>query len=271
MKSLDGMTLRELQIFHRFIEKANPPPILHRYRRACDWTIKELTTPEVHITGVEDLNDPFEYNAPLSIELDKLKHSMYIYARNELGKDHDDALSDAVAVDQNCVMVLKEKIAVLRSASGLICFSSNPLSNRMWGYYGDAHRGICIGYSGRLPPFNLAHKVRYADPTDPIDLLDALKDDPTALSDQVSCRKGAEWEFEQEFRIPVGPFSEGHTRLLPINPQAIVEIRLGAKISSDFRVQVVEAAKKLPTRPKIIEMKCNHKNFQLREVEVQTL
>jgi hypothetical protein len=94
-----------------------------------------------------------------------------------------------------------ERLESLRTASGLICATSDPASNRMWAYYGDSHRGVCIGYSTAFFPFRIARAVRYADPDPdaPLDLLDTLKIAPLLLSDNVSCRKGTEWAFEKEY------------------------------------------------------------------------
>jgi hypothetical protein len=179
--------------------------------------------------------------------------------------DAEEARTEAAAVDSSLVELLREEVNKIRSASGLICCSRNPRSNRMWAYYGGAHRGICIGYSTDLSPFCFAREVAYADPEASIDLLDTLGQDPTLLSDQVSCRKGAEWSFEEEFRIPVGPFTKEHTRLLPIAPEAIVEIRLGAMIAPNFKADVLEAAAALSKPPRLIQMGCDHSRFQLTE------
>lgn len=179
--------------------------------------------------------------------------------------DRVEAQKEAASVDQNYLMLTQERIEALRSASGLVCCSSNSLSNRMWAYYADAHKGICVGYNTEFSPFCFGLEVTYRDPDGPIDLLDTLKRDPTLLSDLVSCRKGAEWDFEQEFRIPVGPFSKDHTRLLPIQPEAIAEIRLGAKIRPDFKEKIVSIGRGLPHKPRIIQMGCDDQSFSLTE------
>lgn len=265
MNPFIGMSPRELEIFSRFLAKVNPPPILHRYRRASEWTIKELSVPEVHIAGVEDMNDPFEYRAPMVIDVKKMRKARYSFARDNLGLGDETATMEALIIDESAVELLRQKIEQLRGASGLVCCSSNPRSNRMWAYYGDAHKGICIGYSTQYPPFCLAREITYADPKEPINLLDTLARDPSLLSDQLSCRKGAEWDFEQEFRVPVGPFPNDHTRLLPVSPEAIVEIRLGARICPDFKEQIVSLGRGLPHKPRIIQMDCDHKTFRLTE------
>ena len=259
------MSLPDLQILARNFGKANPPPILHRYRRASEWTIKELAEPEIHITGVDDMNDPFEYRAPLTVDLEKLRTGFKSYAQTQLRMDASTAKQEAQAIGEIELNYIREKIEALRTASGLICATLDPRSNRMWAYYGDSHRGICVGYATEFSPFCFAREVAYADPTGPVDLLDTLNRDPSQLSDHVSCRKGADWAFEQEYRLPVGPIPENHTRLLPIPPEAIAEIRLGAKICPDFKEKIVNLGRGLAHKPRIIQMGCDHQTFSLTE------
>lgn len=251
----------------RNLAKVNPPPILYRYRRQNDWAIKELTAPEVHVAGVLDMNDPFEYRAPISIDVAKLKAAFFKYAQEELGLDQDAANKEVAAVNQQSVESLREHYEEMRKSSGLICCSSNPRSNRMWAYYADSHKGICVGYNTDFSQFGLAREVTYQDPNGAIDLIGILNSDPTLLSDQVSCRKGSEWAFEQEYRVPIGPIPNDHTRLLPIPKEAIVEIRLGINISTDFRTKVLNALKSLSHKPRIIQMGCDPSSFKLTETE----
>jgi hypothetical protein len=266
MKSWDGISARELELLMRNLAKSNPPPILHRYRRDSDWTIKELTVPEVHVAGVSDMNDPFEYRTPLEIDEGKLRARFLDYAR-ERGMDQKAAIKELESFGQNSAKQLADGFEKLRNSSGLICCSANPRSNRMWAYYAGGHKGICVGYSTDYSPFNFARKVTYRDPDGSLDLAAVLSKDPTLLSDNISCRKGSEWEFEEEFRIPIGPFSNEHTRLLPIRAEAIVEIRLGTNISSAFKHKVLGAIRPLPQKPRVIQMGCDHDSFQLTENE----
>ncbi len=268
MTIFGDMSPRQREILLRNIAKANPPPILYRYRSASEWTVKELATPEIHVTGVDDMNDPFEYRAPLDIDVEKLRTGLNTYAQVQLGMTAASAAKESGAIGDIELAYFRGKIEDLRMASGLICTTSDPRSNRMWAYYGESHRGICISYTTAFHPFTIARKVSYTDPDAPIDLLNTLNHDPSLLSDQLSCRKGAEWEFEQEYRIPVGPFPKDHTRLLPISPDSIVEIRLGAKIKPDFKTKVLEAVKSYPTKPRIIQMGCAPRSFRLSETEI---
>lgn len=233
-----------------------------------DWTIKELATPEVHVAGVDDMNDPFEYRAQLHIDVEKLRDALRTYAQKQLGMSAAAAEAEANVIGDIELEFFRGKLENLRASSGLVCATSDPRSNRMWAYYGDGHRGICISYSTAFAPFCFAREVTYADPSGSIDLMDTLSRDPSLLSDHVSCRKGTEWAFEQEYRIPVGPFPPDYPRLLPISPDSIIEIRLGAKILPDFKAKVLSAMKSYPKKPRIIQMGCDHQTFRLTETGV---
>lgn len=254
-----------LQTMASHLTKANPPEVLYRYRRPCDWALKEISEPHVHIASPEDMNDPFESRAPLHYNLSKLKN-VYAFVMTQRGATDAEARLEAERLNDQSIASLKAGIEDLRRDSGLICLSSDPRSNRMWAYYAECHRGICITYDARLEPFSLARSVLYEDPKEPLDAMEAHAGDLTRFADHVSLRKGKEWEFEQEYRVYVGPFENGHTRTLPIKPGAILEVRLGTNISPEFKEKVMAAANALPVRPKIFQMECDYEGFQLIEI-----
>jgi len=266
---LEKMSLRELMIIGRKLEKLDVPPMLYRYRRAAEWTVKELAVPEIHVAAVYDMNDPFEYRAPFAIDLETTRKAFVAYAITELHMEPAEAARQAAAVGDVEIAALRQKFGALREQSGLICFSADPRSNRMWAYYAEGHKGVCIGYSTEFMLFGLAQAVRYADPVEPIDLIRSLEVDPTILADEVSCRKGAEWAFEQEYRVPFGPIPAEHNRLLPIHAQAITEVRLGASISAPFRTDVLSVVKDYWHKLRVIQMGCDERTFRLTETEVQ--
>jgi hypothetical protein len=262
---LDDLDDRQLVTLLRHLEKANPPPVLYRYRAATEWAIKEIANHEVHVTAPDSMNDPFEYSAPLRIDRDRLKEAFEEFCRDEREMDDDAIAREWATVGDAHVEGIIKGIGDARQNSGVVCCTTNPTSNRMWGYYASSHRGICIGYDTRFHPFMLAFQVIYDDPSEPMEVIDAWKTDCTKFCDHIARRKGKEWEFEQEYRIPVGPIPDDHTRLLPVDPHGIAEIRLGVKIDSDFKTQVLEAVRKLPVCPRVIQMECDFKGFQLVE------
>jgi hypothetical protein len=110
-----------------------------------------------------------------------------------------------------------------------------------------------------------ATKVVYQNPDAPVDVTSfLLLDDPSELAAHISLRKAAEWESEQEYRIPID-FTGNYPRLNPIDPSAITEVRFGARIKDDFRHELMKAISHLPRCPKLIQMRCDLDRFVLTE------
>ncbi len=265
---MDPEIERQHKIISRLLAKANPPKILHRYRRPNEWALREISNHEVHVTSPKDMNDPFEYNAPLFVDLQKLKSKAYQYFLNA-GMKSCEAQQEVDALDARTTEILLKEIESLKSNSGIICCTSNPRSNRMWAYYADSHRGICIGYLTDFSPFNNAMSVIYEDPSQPLDVLDAVNEDVTQFCDHLARRKVKEWEFEEEYRIPVREIPKNKNRILPVSKNCIKEIRLGVKIDHAFKSKVIKAVKKFNAAPKIIQMGCDYERFIMTETEIQ--
>jgi hypothetical protein len=262
---LDTLDERQLELLLRLVEKANPPPILHRYRSDSDWAVKEIANHELHVARPEDMNDPFEHRAPVCLDRDRLKFAFDKLCRQQNQMDDESIAKEWAIVNDSSIQSVLDAVRGTRHSSGLVSFSSNPTSNRMWGYYAASHRGICIGYDTNYHPLNLTFEVIYEDPDDPLEIVETWETDCTKFCDHLSRRKGKEWEFEQEYRLPVGPIPEDHTRLLPVDPASIVEVRLGVNITQGFKDRVMEATSSLPIPPKIIQMSCDFDRFQLVE------
>jgi hypothetical protein len=268
---LDQLDDGQFETLLRLIGKASPPPILHRYRGDTAWVPKEISNHEIYVARPDDMNDPFEHRAPLRIDQGLLKSSFEAFCRSENQMDEEAIAEEWVVVDQAKIQQILETVSGLRDSSGLVSFSSDPYSNRMWGYYAASHREICIGYDTAFHPFSLTFKVIYEDPDEPLEIVDAWRTDCTKFCDHLVRRKGKEWAFEQEYRLPVGQIPDNHTRLLPVDPASIVEVRLGVNIRDDFKSDVLDAIRRLPRRPKVIQMSCDFDRFQLVESVVDVI
>lgn len=252
----------------KLLAKANPPPLLHRYRGENKWAIAEIAKHQLHVTHPDQMNDPFEHRAPLSLDRNKLRIAFEAYCRADPERAEDEILRALAHPDDAMMEQLKASIENLRQNSGIVCFSANPRSNRMWGYYASSHRGICISYDTSHKPLNLSFEVIYEDPKGPLEIVDAWLRDASRFADHLTRRKGKEWEFEQEYRLPIGQIPPNSDRLLTVAPQSIVEIRLGVNIRDDFKKNVLEAINALPHRPKVMQISCDFEKFVLVETEI---
>ena len=256
---------RLLEISLKLLARANPPPILHRYRKPNELALKEIINHQIFATSPDGLNDPFEYSAPIFWNPDSLKKYFMEVHAPEMGLSAAEA---AKQYDTFSLDTLSQKLnagfAETREGSGIICLTAVPNSIWMWSYYAQAHEGICVGFDTGILPFKAAMKVVYQNPETPVDVASILIADPSELASYISLRKAAEWEFEQEYRIPID-LTGNHPRLLPFDPSAIVEIRFGARVKDDFRHKLMEAISHLPRPPKLIQMKCDFDRFVLTE------
>lgn len=258
------MDKRELEIAQKLLARANPPPILHRYRKPNERALEEIIKQHIFASSPDGLNDPFEYSAPVFWSRDSLrKYFIEIYAP-EVGMSAAEAAKQFDIYPHDSVsQKLRAGLAETRQESGIICLTAVPDSIRMWSYYAQAHEGICVGFDTTAGPFWAAMKVVYQNPDAPLDVASVLLNDPSELAAHISLRKAAEWDFEQEYRIPID--LTDRPRLLPFQPSAIAEIRFGARIKDDFREELMKAISHLPRRPKLIQMRCDFERFVLTE------
>jgi hypothetical protein len=252
----------EAEVAKKFLARANPPPILHRYRRQNEWTLAEISICQVYASKPEDLNDPFECSAPVLWNVDLMKQH-WLEAAPMRGLSVEEALREFNSSWKWGVQRMAEGLRQKTAQTGIVCFAARPDSIRMWAYYAESHKGICIGYDTKHRPFNIALKVNYQNPDKPFDVFACLKDDPTEIASHIALRKAEEWKFEDEYRIPVN--IERSPRHIPFEASAIKEVRFGARIEPGFRGKVLRAISVLPIRPKLIQMGCDFERFVLTE------
>jgi hypothetical protein len=251
----------EIETALRFLARANPPPILFRYRRPSDWTIDEVFKQQLYAATSQELNDPFECRAPVVWNVELMK-GQFIEHAPAFGLSPAKAAEEFDSSVEWGMKRLLEAWEKTTTQTRIVCFSAKPNSIRMWSYYAQAHEGICIGYDTTIRPFNVALEVKYQNPDIPFDVVAASQNDPTEIAANITWRKSSEWEFEKEYRIAS---NLGDIRLIPFEPAAIKEVRFGARIQNEFRVKVMEAISHLPHRPKLIQMGCDYDRFILTE------
>jgi hypothetical protein len=258
------MDKTEMEITAKLLARANPPPVLHRYRCPTDRAFAEISQHRVYLASPDDLNDPFECRAPVSFDLALLRQQFIEEFAPSRGLSADEAANEFDASAGSLSQELPAGLTDMRQDSGLICLTAVPNSIRMWSYYAEAHKGICIGYSTKVHPFMVAMKVTYQNPDIPLDIVAALRDDPTQLAAHITLRKAAEWDFDEEYRIPIGQIGD-RPRAVPYDASGIVEIRFGARMENGFRKKLLDVISGLPNRPRLIQMGCDVQRFVLTE------
>ena len=131
----------------------------------------------------------------------------------------------------------------LLSRCGIICFCNNNTDIRMWAYYADGHRGICICFKCEKSPFfdNRLYNVTYDD--DIVEFEIHLNDmDGNLFLRQVSTKAKC-WKHEGEYRI-VNPPSSIHKSdgygLKPFPANLIEGIIFGLKTPPEHKKEIIE-------------------------------
>ena len=82
---------------------------------------------------------------------------------------------------------------------GVCCFSEE-ISDLMWGYYGDSHRGYCVEYEVDLEKAKNIKKVVYSTERENV-FLDELLFNPEKTILRVIATKNIQWLHEKEWRV----------------------------------------------------------------------
>lgn len=187
----------------------NPPKRLWKFRKWGRHAASLIREGEVYFARPSELNDPFEFhwlerwpkNAAVVDEI----------MREVLAKEYP---NDSIAVRRaRYKKVSKEAMdrhATARRSGGILkrtatiklgLFSASATWEHplMWSHYADHHRGVAIG----IDPIQISgkrfHPVKYADEVARISIADYAKDSRDVFLD-LSLRKSAIWEYEQEYR-----------------------------------------------------------------------
>lgn len=148
------------------------------------------------------------------------------------------------------------------------CFSKNNDSAPLWAFYGENHKGICVGYEfHKYPLFEcFCYPVRYVESTNNNAISNQLIEG-TGPSNrtvmEIFTKKSESWSYEKEWRIVISdrkPFKwfefiqkKGKKYLKFFKPTSVY---LGLKMGDD-------------TKEKIANM-CNERNIEVFEMDKDT-
>lgn len=141
------------ELYDQFAKKFAPryPRFLYRYRRANEFTLKEISTKTAFAWSILQQNDPLEYNhvsdpswyfryyRPHALLLDDLLESW----------DREPYYTSMLSTEER---QKKSNFEQVRDSLYLICFSESPSIAPMWAHYCGGHTGVCIEYETRFSP-----------------------------------------------------------------------------------------------------------------------
>lgn len=233
----------------------------------------DLLNGRIYFSAPAGFNDPFELSAKVNISSSPLLSALSQKERDEVLRIF--RLRPPTALSEDW----KEKV-------GILCLSEDPANILMWSHYANNHSGICIGFDTDHKPFSSAHLVSYSDERPAAE----FNSDPEKLLTRVLLTKSKHWSYEREWRsikrtiesdelnFYYGSFESDPARLDEIantieenggpglynfEKEALRSIFLGAKITSNHRKQLVQAARLACPQAKIFQMELDHNYFWL--------
>lgn len=247
-------------------------PILYRYLPAKA-AISTLQTGMIWLARPEIFNDAFE----LRPHFEQTEHLTLPIPKYATAEQLSSIARKQADINKHLLHPRIKESLIDSSTRTIVVLSlaESYDSLRMWAHYGDAHRGIALGFdtdSGILEtsPHQRLQKVAYSR-TRP-----SRKTWEEVTNDDLLFTKSDEWTYEQEWRIVDSHFmaddsgvkEEGRTGdpvhySFRFEPESLKRIILGCRTSSDLAKEVetlvadrygnveVKKAKKHPTEYKI--------------------
>lgn len=133
------------------------------------------------------------------------------------------------------------------------CFTTNPMSELMWGHYGNSSKGICLEFEFSKSPeiLDKLHPVKYDDNFPKIDSIDDL---PEAL-----LTKRTAWIDEQEWRV-ISNKGGGKS----FNKKSLTTIYFGYYVT----VEKIDFIRELMIKAGYLNVKFKQVNFYIDEARI---
>lgn len=141
-------------------------------------------------------------------------------------------------------------------AERVLCVSEKIDSKKMWALYAEDHQGIALAIVPNMEKdskYSLFRKVKYEEKRPCLyesamsyfeNSLFGDKDAETKRAlDRIIYTKTKDWEYEQEYRLAIPMLEDRDWNTMPFHPEEIVDLYLGAKISTELKSECIRLAK----------------------------
>lgn len=264
-----------------------PGPILYKYRPLVDsveknqlheFTYKMLSECGLYFAKPNSFNDLFDLKIPIETNVTKkdyfenLKKRLLLQGYNitqtEISQIEDE-ISEAGGIEN----FIKEEYAISQKIYNVCCLSRNCLDPRMWGYYADSGKGICIGFKtycsdnevtyiktkdGQIPEENLNFlpfvNINYVEKRLPVvNFFDKTKQPMEIYTEMIRhlLAKDARWSYEEEMRA-IMKNNEIITQNVLLPKTEICEIIFGYNLTQEIKDKVFDLLKTYPNEGKDI-------------------
>jgi hypothetical protein len=251
------------------------PNVLYKYRYfGNEYHEKAIFENELYIPSANEFNDPFDSRIPFRYrEEDLTTENIYLkglelapirYPNNperhqefafEMQKKG--LLNDPYHLEK----FDQDTFEKLCNSYGIYCLTPNAEDMLMWSYYGNSHKGFCIGYNTKYliecGLFGMGGQVLYQDDFPRLPLLRNEEDNPML---KILFTKWTKWSHENEYRL-IHRYKHG--KIHKLDNEAISEIVFGCQVSEKDRLVYEEKISKHLPKTKVFQIELRKDNFGL--------
>ena len=288
------------------LKDQNLPNSIFKYREVGKRSIQNLEEDTIWLADPSSFNDPYDcshavdfnkvqkansldfFNQLLEKQKDKINLSDETLEKLKLAEDPYNELLELIFsqqapevvtafknVQQKMLEDLSRSGSSLVSTSFKLCsFSECNDSILMWAHYADNHKGFCIEYDLVNSPVNdprrrslypTIYSRKMFDATEHIMKKRDSEDFNSSHLTLGSLVKAEEWNYEKEWRLvfPFGIMDKAQAFKFGVPKM----VHLGARISEDDQVKIIEICKRknIPVQ----KMKMHHNIFKLESVQLR--
>lgn len=246
------------------------PDILYRYRHFSGEnrarTAKILTDSVLYFPSPASFNDPFDCKVHFRLTASKaeLQRKFESLLKENTSSNRAQrrtrASQELKSFDRKQFLEkVTNDLQINVDKTGVLSLSRSYENVLLWSHYAAGHEGLCLGFSVAADAeyFARALPVTYSAEYPEIDL---LRDSTEKHVEAFHLTKAAGWDYEQEWRIIDHDTGPGEKRFLE---QALVKVVLGARMSPDDRVFVVECLKRRKHPVSIFEALADPGSYKL--------
>lgn len=250
----------------------NIPPKLYKYQPYNVQTLDNLKDRRIWFSKTASFNDPFDGLTGYNIEkvTEEEWQALVDFFRKKWPKGDTDfdrihltngkpneilkgkALQGYKQARQNLINKVQ--------GHGASCFSEIVDDVLMWAHYADGHRGFCLEFDTKFPPFDKIQQVQYSNSYPEINLAKAIVNGANYNSLPLLTTKSEHWSYEKEWRL----LHEVGNQEFGIDVETLTGIYFGCAMPFVHKEVIFLILQNSPT--KFYEMQRSETEFKLTPV-----
>jgi len=270
------------------------PEILYKYCSfdSYGYSLQLASNGEAYFESAKNVNDPFDnYFVPTTKMTDLEGHELFAFLRDKAREHHPTASESEI---QELVELGRAQHQRLRDGDpraidpilevqynrfGIFSLTAEPASLLMWAYYGDSHKGVCVGLRSAVIAQHqtdlleqrrliMLHKVHYSAklPEICVDIgPGGMTDTQLHELEATLYTKSEHWRHEDEYRLI---FRDQAANSYIFGTDAITKVIIGSRTSDENIAALVEQLRKEESKASVIRAVRSQSKYALEFEEL---